>query len=390
VALNLHLELAVENQRDPVAQAAAPAKRRLSVVRLLVIVVVGLILACGIYFAPRFLNREEPRTEYPKLQLGGTSAIFGIAEDRWKGKYREAKGVEIAYTSTGTTAGVNRLIDGTDTIVFTHGPLSKEQRQKAREKGGEVVHIPVLICGVAPVYNVKELKGKAPLKLTGELLVDIFLGKITEWNHPALKAANPGLELPPTKIVVVHRKDSSGTTQLFTEYLDAVHGNWRDKVGPPAAEVKWPVGEAAARNLGVAALVDKTEGAIGYVDRLFTTYEDMVLDYAAVETKDKTGFVRAEMDNITAAAAGVLADLPEDLTFNLANKPGKDAYPICGVIYAVCYQTQPAATKQQVVDFLRWVTHDGQPHAANLSYAPLPAELVRRIDQRLESIKAAP
>jgi phosphate transport system substrate-binding protein len=109
-----------------------------------------------------------------------------------------------------------------------------------------------------------------------------------------------------------------------------------------------------------------------------------------MQTRDKTGFVRAEPENMTAAAAGILADIPEELTFNLANKPGKDSYPISGVIYAVCYQTLPATTQQQVVDFLHWATHEGQPYAEKMTYAPLPPELVKRTDEKLKTIKATP
>jgi phosphate transport system substrate-binding protein len=231
--------------------------------------------------------------------------------------------------------------------------------------------------------------GRSPARTAGAL-ADIFLGKITQWNDPALKAANPGVELPATKITVVHREDPSGTTLLFAEYLAAVSGAWREKVGPAASVVRWPVGEAAARNLGVATRVDQTEGAIGYVDRLFTSYEDMELDYGAVQNKDKTAFVRAEPENMTAAVRGILTDIPEDLTFDLADKPGKDAYPISGVIYAVCRQALPPAHRQQVVDFLRWATHEGQPFAAKTDFAPLPPELVARVERRLETIQAAP
>jgi phosphate transport system substrate-binding protein len=435
-AMFTHLELAVENQNQPAVQTPGPAKGRVSVARILIVLVIGVALGLFIYFGlPYFLIQPEQKPSYPRLQMGGTSTVFVIAENRWKGDYRKAKQVDISYDSTGSTTGASHLIDGTYTVAFTHGPLSAEQVQKAKEKGGDVVQVPVLLCGVAVVYNVKELKPKKelpaqtdskgekepkdkkeskeevkPLKLTGEVLADIFLGKITQWDDPALKTLNPELPLPATKITVVHRKDSSGTTQLFTEYLDAVSKAWRDKVGPPASEVKWPVGEAAPRNLGVAQLVDKTEGAIGYVDRMFTEYEEIKLDSAAIENKDKTGFVRAEPENMTAAAASIVADLPDDLGFNLANKPGKDAYPISGVIYATCYQKQPEETRKRLVEFLRWATHEGQPSAAKIeeqlrkarekgaiaipspeaAAAPLPPELVKRTDQRVEAIKAKP
>jgi phosphate transport system substrate-binding protein len=380
----------VENQNK---LETAPAKRRLSVVRVLVIAVIGVALAVLVYFSPRFFIKEEQPPTYPELKVGGTNSVFVIVENRWKGKYRDEKKVQLAYESTGSTKGVTGLLDGTYAIAFTHGPLSAEQCEKAKEKG-DVVQIPVLICGVAPVYNVKELKGKAPLKLTGELLAKIFLGEINEWDDPALKAANPELAelLPSKKIIVVHREDSSGTTQLFTEYLHAASKEWGDKYKHPASEIDWPEGMVAAkRNFGVVLEVGHTDGAIGYVDRMFTTVDKIELDYAAVQTKeDKKVFVRAEQENMTAAVNAVLADLPDDLAFDLANKPGKDAYPISGVIYAVCYQNQPAATRQQVVDFLHWATHEGQPHAEKMTYAKLPPELVKRIDERLETIKATP
>jgi phosphate transport system substrate-binding protein len=360
------------------------------VVRLLVIAAIGVCLGLLIYFSPQFLIKEEHPPAYPQLHVGGTSTVFVIVENGWKAQYRGDKGVQVVYESTGSSPGVTRVLDGTYAIAFTHGPLSKAQRQMAQDKGRDVMNVPVLLCGVVPVYNVKTLKGKAPLQLTGELLADIFLGKVKTWNDPALKAINPGVELPATTITVVHRQDPSGTTRIFTEYLNAVSKAWRDQVGPPASEVKWPVGVAAPRNLGVANLVDKTDGAIGYIDRMFTAFEEMVLDYAAVQNADRTGFVRAEPANLTAAAAGSLAEVPDDLSFSLANKPGKDAYPISAVVYAVLCQTQPAATRQQVVDFLRWATHQGQAHAAYMTYAPLPPELVTRIDQKLETIKAAP
>jgi phosphate transport system substrate-binding protein len=375
------------------APATAPApKRPFPLWRIAILLVVGAVAGVLIYLSPRYFNREQPVTNAATLELGGTANV--VVENQWKKKYGDEKGVKLQYRSTGSTAGVNRLLDGEIVIAFTHGALSPEQRQKAKEKGGDVVHIPVMFFGVAPVYNVKELKDKPPLNLTGELLAAIFSGQITKWNDPAIAKVNPGVALPETPITVVHRSDSSGTTQVFTEYLDAAtaaSGTWRNKMGKPASEIKWPAGQnfvAEARNLGVASKVDKTDGAIGYVDRMYTSYEDLKLAYAAVQNKDKTGFVRAEPENMTAAVSGLLATLPDDLVFDLADKPGKDAYPISGAIFAVCFQNQPAARRQQVVDFLHWAVHDGQQPIPKMTFAPLPPDLVKRIDQKLETIKA--
>jgi phosphate transport system substrate-binding protein len=359
-------------------------------VRLSIIVAIGAVLGVLIYFSPRYFIKEPTPPNHPKLAMGGTSTAFVLVDNRWRTEYLKKKNVELTYESTGTSVGLTNLAEGKYAIAFTHGPLSHDQRSKVHDKGGDVVHIPILLCGVAPVYNVKELKGKAPLKLTGPLLADIFLGNIKTWDDPAIQKVNEGIALPPTRITVVHREDPSGTTLLFTEYLDNASEAWHKEYPKgPASEIQWKVGTGVKRNLGVASEVDRTEGAIGYVDRMFTTYDQIVLDYAAMETNDKKAFVRAETENMTAAAAGVLDQIPEDLTFDLANKPGKDAYPICGVIYAVCYQTQPQEQRQKIVDFLHWATHDGQPHAAKMTYAPLPPELVKRIDKRLETLKAA-
>gem|GEM_PF-729165 len=388
------------------ANPVASPKPLFSVRRLLIIGVLGAIAAVLIYISPRFFNHEEPAPVHPRLEMGGTSIMYVIVENKWKKPYLTDKHVQLVYDSTGTTAGVQQLLDGKAKIAFTHGALTPEQRQKAKEKGGDVVHLPVLFFGVAPVYNVAELNDKTdengkktttpPLNLTGETLANIFLGKITRWDDPAIAASNPGVALPKKPIIVVHRSDSSGTTLVFTEYLEAVtqaNGAWRNQYGPPASSVKWPTTPnfvPAARNLGVAEKVHETDGAIGYVDRMFTKYDVMDLKFAAVQNKDKTGYVLAEPEKMTAAGASILGHIPDDLIFDLANKPGKDSYPISGVIYAVCFQHQPADSRQRVVDFLQWSTHDAQPEIAKMTFAPLPPELVKRVDQKLEAIKNAP
>jgi phosphate transport system substrate-binding protein len=356
---------------------------------LVLVVVVGIALGALIHYSPNFFYREEPAPVHPRLHMGGTATVFVVVENRWKGKYLADKGVEVSYESTGSSAGVDHLLEGSWSVACTHSPLSARQRQKAKEKGKDVIQVPLLLFGVAPVYNVKELKGKPPLKLTGEILADIYLGKIKEWNNPALKEINQGVELPSTPINVVHRQGPSGTTELFTEYLADVSEAWRTKVGKPASDVQWPVGLEAPRNLDMARLVFKTEGAIGYVDRMYTNFAEMDLDYAAMQNKDRTAFLRAEPENMTAAVASVLGNIPDDLGFNGANKPGKAAYPITGVVYALYCANQPEH-RQQVVDFLRWATHQGQPYAPKLTFASIPSELVERIDRKLDAIKATP
>jgi phosphate transport system substrate-binding protein len=348
-------------------------------------VIGGAILGTLIYLSPNFFNQEQVPSG-PRLVTGGTSNVDLIMANRWRNLYRKEKGVEVEYVSTGSTEGLRRMIDKTYVIAFTHAPMSEEVRQEAMARGGEVVHIPVVLCAVVPVYNVKELADKPPLKFTGPVLADIFLGKINRWNHPELKKINPGVELPDTKIVVVHREDSSGTTFIFADYLAAASPAWSKEIGPPKNEIEWPVGEGRPRNAGVARRVQEVDGAIGYVDLLHVFGGQ--LPYGAVQTKDKTAFVHAESENMTAAAESLGGDIPADLTFSLTNRPGKNSYPICAAIWAVCYKHQPAAQAKLVVDFLQWVTHDGQKFAAHLSYAPLPADIVQRAEEKIKTIQA--
>ncbi len=359
--------------------------------RILLMLVLGTVAGLLIYFSPRlfFSTYNNPVSQHRQLKTGGTSAIVVVAENYWKSRYLHDKDVEIVCDSAGTTLGVERMLDKAYTVAFTHAPVSASLREKAKEDGLNLVHIPLLLCGVVPAYHIAELKDKAPLKFTGEVLADIFLGKITQWNDPALKATNPGVDLPAKKITVVHREDSSGTTELFTEYLAAVSPAWAEKVGPSAAKVKWPVGIAASRNQGVAIKVYETDGAIGYVDRLYVAFQDIALDYGAVQNKDKS-FTRAEPANLTAAVREIHTKIPEDLTFSLTDQPGKDSYPIAGVIYAVCSDKQSESNRRQIVDFLRWATHEGQADVTKTGFAPLPSELVQRVDRRLDAIHAAP
>ena len=359
--------------------------------RILAILVSGAAIGLILYASlPLVFGTTKRQTACPQLVTGGTSAIFVVTENLWKGKYSKEKGVDLVCESAGTTVGVTRMLEKTYSIAFAHGPVSAELRETARKSGCNIVHIPLLLCGVVPVYHIDELKDKAPLNFSAEMLADIFLGKIKRWNDPALQAINPGVVLPAKPITVVHREDSSGTTQLFAEYLAMASPTWAREVGPAKAQVDWPVGIAVARNPGMAIKVHQIDGSIGYVDRLYTAFQDIVLDYGAVQNKDKTAFIRAEPANLTAAAGAILAQIPEDLTFSLIDKPGKDSYPIAGVVYAMCLDQQPEKSRKQVVDFLRWATHEGQADVVKTGFAPLPAELVERVDRRLDAITSPP
>jgi phosphate transport system substrate-binding protein len=369
---------------------------RASMIRIAAVVLVGIGLAVLIYYSPAFFNKDANAT-VPQLKTGGTASVFFML-DGWKAPYRKEKGVNVDYDSNGSTQGIADVIDKKTAVGFTHAPLSEEQLKQAKEKGGEVLHIPVVICAVVPVYNIEALaKEKEPLQLNGEVLAKIFLGEIKRWNHDDIKKLNPkevADKLPDEEIKVIHREDSSGTTYIFAQYLYEVSDAWKDAMGKPKSELKWKVGKGAERNKGVADLVRDTPGAIGYVELLHTYTDEYSegnnpkdLKHAAVRNKDDTAYVHADPKKMTAAAEKLGKALRDDLTFELTNKPGDDAYPICGAIWAVCYQNQPAGEREKVVDFLQWITHDGQKYAAKRTYAPLPDEVVRRADEKIKTIK---
>jgi phosphate transport system substrate-binding protein len=259
--------------------------------------------------------------------------------------------------------------------------MDEEELKRARETGGEVVHIPLILGAVVPAYNLEEVK--EPIQLSSQVLADIFLGKIKRWNARAIKLLNPKAALPDKEITVVHRLDSSGTTYVWVDYLARVSPEWETRVGV-GKTVKWPCGEAANGNSGVARLVKQTPGSLGYVELTYSLQEG--LPFAAVENKEGV-FVKANPASVRAAADNALSRIPDDLRYSLNNAPGTDSYPICGTVWAVLYVNQPEPKGKLVVDFLRWATHEGQSYATEMSYVPLPPALLSRVEAKLDQIR---
>ncbi len=356
-----------------------------SVKRVVAIVLLGGILCVGVFYAPTLVSQDAKPAAVTRLPTVGTSSAALIIENGWRAAYRIQTGIQVDYESTGSTKGIDQMIDGTYAVAFTHSPITEAQRKKAKDKKGELVQMPVVLCSVVPIYNIRELKNKPPLNFTGEVLAKIFLGTIDKWNHPDLKKINEGVELPSTKITVVHRgKDSSGTTFLFSDYLAGVSPEWQEKIGKASSVIEWPVGTGKPRTFDLVDYVRQTDGAIGYADLVYAYFG--AIEYGAVQNKDKTAFIHAQAENMTAAARTQLSAIPDDLGFELTNKSGKDSYPICGAIWAVCYQTQPAALRDEIVNFLKWATHDGQKYTSTV-WASLPEEVVSRVDAMLQSIR---
>ena len=211
----------------------------------------------------------------------------------------------------------------------------------------------------------------------------IYLGDIKKWDDKALADLNPGVTLPDKDISVVHRSDGSGTTYIWVDYLAKVSPEWSKKVGV-GTSINWPVGIGHKGNEGVAGQVKRSPGSIGYVELIYATQND--IPHGVV--KNRAGeFIEPSLETVTAAAAGALESIPDDLRYSITDSPGKGAYPISGTVWAVIYAKLPAAKGKEIVDFLRWVTHDGQAFTKELHYAPLPEALVKRVEKKLDAIE---
>jgi phosphate transport system substrate-binding protein len=301
---------------------------------------------------------------------------------KWASVYEKEKGPQIDYSSTGSGNGIQQMIAKTIDFGCSDAPLNQEQLDKARQAGGEVIHIPLAMGAVVPIYNLPDLD--KPLRFTGPLLADIYLGKIKKWNDPGLREVNPDLTLPELEISVARRSDGSGTTFIWTDYLTKVSPEWKDKVGV-GTTVNWPVGSGDKGSEGMAGKVARSPGAIGYVELLYARQNN--LKYGAVRNKEGQ-FVSASLEAVTAAAASGLTNIPDDLRYSLTDAPGSDSYPIPGTVWAVLYVNQQPPKGEQLVQFLRWATHEGQQQARDLGYAPLPSGLVERLERKLEQVKS--
>jgi phosphate transport system substrate-binding protein len=313
---------------------------------------------------------------------GGGSSFINPIMTKWAGAYNKEKGIQVDYTSSGSGNGIQQMMDKKNDFGCTDAPMSDEQLKKAADLGGEVLHIPLVMGGVVPIYNLKDVKEQ--LRFTGPVLADIYLGKIKKWDDPKLKELNPKANLPSDEIAVVHRSDGSGTTYIWADYLSKVSDEWKEKVGK-GTDLKWPVGVGAQKSDGVAGQVGRSPGAIGYVELSYAL--NSKLQFGAVKNKEGE-FVMASLDSVTKAADGALKDIPDDLRYSLTDAPGKEAYPICGTTWAVLYGKQPANKAKALADFLRWATHEGQESTKDLQYARLPESMVKRVDDKINQIKA--
>src|SRR5438552_144461 len=305
-----------------------------------------------------------------KIQITGAGATFPFPiYSKWFSEYNKLHPeVEINYQSVGSGAGIRQVTNQTVFFGATDGPMTNEQQQAAP---GRILHFATVLGAVVPVYSIPGVT--AELKFTGQVLADIYLGKITKWNDPAIAGLNAGVNLPGTDITVVHRSEGSGTTYIWVDYLAKISPEWMKKVGVATA-VNWPTGVGGKGNEGVAGLVTQTPGSIGYVELIYALQNK--ISYGSVQNREGE-FVRASVAAVTAAAAATKGKMPEDFRVSITNADGKGVYPISSFTWMLFYQSpKDKAQSQVMVDFLKWALTDGQKFAPDVGYAPLPAEVV--------------
>jgi phosphate transport system substrate-binding protein len=247
---------------------------------------------------------------------------------------------------------------------------------------GKILHFPTVLGAVVPIFNIPNVT--QPIKFTGPILADIFLGKITRWNDAAIAKINAGVTLPNTAITVVHRAEGSGTTYIFVDYLAKVSDEWKKRVGV-ANSVNWPVGLGGSGNEGVSGLVKQTPGSIGYVELIYALQNN--ISYGPVQNADGN-FINASVAAVTAAASAAAKAMPPDFRVSITNAPGKDVYPISSFTWLLFYESpKDKKTAATMVDFMKWALGAGQKFAPDLGYAPLPQEVVAMELEALKKIK---
>jgi phosphate transport system substrate-binding protein len=293
-------------------------------------------------------------------------------------EYQKSTGLKVNYQSIGSGGGILQLTNKTVDFGASDAPLNEEQTEKMR---APALHIPITLGAVVVSYNLPELQDT--LKLNPELLAEIFLGKIKKWNDPKIAAVNKNIPLPSYEIIVAHRSDGSGTTNVFTDYLSKVNPDWAIKVGTGSA-VNWPAGLGGKGNEGVAGLIKQTPGALGYIELAYALQNKM----AFAMLKNSSGNYITPSVASTTASANV--PLPDDSKISLTNTSAPDGYPITGFSWILIYKDQNYDNRkkeraEKLINLIWWMTHEGQQYSEELHYAPLPEAAVSLGENILKS-----
>ena len=318
--------------------------------------VTALLLACGVASA---------------ADLTGAGATFPYPiYYKWAEAYKEETGIGLNYQSIGSGGGIRQIKAKTVDFGASDMPLKLEELEKEG-----LVQFPAIIGGVVPVVNIAGVQ-PGQVKLTGDVLAKIYLGKITKWNDPAIKALNPDIKFPETSIIVLHRADGSGTSFLFTDWLSKVNTEWKDKVGSGTA-VKWPTGVGGKGNEGVAANAQRLQGSIGYVEYAYAKKNKL----AHTQLQNRDGkWVQPDDVTFKAAAANAEWTTSNGLYNVLTDQKGNDAWPITGVSYILMHRQQAdPIVGRAVLKFFSWSYNNGEKMATDLDYVHLPKDVVSKV-----------
>ena len=307
----------------------------------------------------------------------GSTFVYPLFSKQFS-EYNKTIGLKVNYQSIGSGGGILQLTNKTVDFGDSDAPLNDEQTQKI---GVPVLHIPMCSGAVVLSYNLPDMKDT--LKLTPDVIANIFLGKIKTWNDPQIVQANASVKLPNTPIIIAHRSDGSGTTNIFTTYLSKVSPEWNTKVGK-GSSINWPAGLGGKGNEGVAGLIKQTPGAIGYIELAYAIQNKMA--YARIQNKSGN-FITPSVAS-TSAAGNI--QLPADAKISLTNTDAPDGYPISGFTWALLYKEQNYNNRSQdratkLVKLLWWNIHEGQQYCEGLNYAPLSQSAVKVAEDLLKS-----
>jgi len=370
-------------------------RRNIGLIVLVVIIVAAVAGGYGYYLTAESRNTaQSPATSDQAVSILGAGATFPAPLiQKWTVEYKALyPSVTINYNPIGSGGGIQQITQKTVDFGASDAPLSDSQLQNATG----LVIMPETLGGVAITYNLQSygISNNTAINFTGDVLAAIYMGRITQWNDPAIQALNPNLQLPEAAITAVHRSDGSGTTYAFTDYLSTVNSDWKSTVGH-STSVTWPVdktgtGIGAKGNAGVAGTVVNTPGAIGYVDVIYAVGEHLGIG----TVKNAAGnFILPTLETIANAAANATGTPnPSDLRMHIVNASGDQSYPIATYTYILIYRemsTQPSMNKgkaEALAKFLWWAVHDGQKYAPDLIYAPLPQNIVSADEQLLQSL----
>lgn len=332
-----------------------------------------------IFFAALLIVMSVSLFAQRRVELTGAGATFPYPlYNRMFEDYHQQKGVRVNYQGIGSGGGIRQLFSQTVDFGGTDAIVSVD---RLAEAGGTILHIPICLGAIVVTYN---LPGNPVLRMTPDVIADIYLGKITIWSDERLKSLNPGVNLPELNIAVVRRSDGSGSTSIFSNYLSKVNSEWKEKVGE-GTSLNWPVGLGARGNPGVAGMVQQLPGAIGYVELIYAMSNN--LPYANVRNKSGN-FIEPTIQSVSLAAN---VTLPDDTMVSLTDTDAAQGYPISGFTWIIVYQEQDYGrrSRDQALEtkkLLEWMIGDGQKHAEPLHYAPLSEEAVKKARALIDSM----